>query len=74
MDKNKVVSIGKLFLKEIKQVKNIPLGWAWLIVSIACIVFSFYWFSVRPANIQHKCYMYPYPSYNECLVKNGLAI
>lgn len=46
-----------------------------LIIIIAILGFTFYWFSIRPAQIRKKCTNAPgqYPaSYNYCLKQNGL--
>lgn len=65
-------------IEKIKNIKNIPIGWAFLIVIIIVVVFSFYWFSVRPEQIRKECYknrnMYGiyYHDYEGCLKGNGL--
>ena len=61
-------------LTKVKHMQKISIGWAWLVVVVVAAIFSWYWFSVRPAQIQKECFEYPYPSYDECLVGNGLAI
>lgn len=63
-----------LINNNLKNMNHISIKWVSLVVIIIGAVFAFYWFSVRPAQIQKKCYQNPYPSYNECLVGNGLAI
>lgn len=65
---------GKALLKfdSIKNMKNIPIGWAWLVVAIVGAI-SYYWFIERPDQIMKKCSIYN-ETYNKenCLKKNGL--
>jgi hypothetical protein len=57
------------------NIKSIPLSWVWLIIAVVVLIFSFYWFSVRPEQIKKECYKKASVSntpYRGCLLKNGL--
>lgn len=67
------MQISDLKLEKVKNIRRIPVGWAWLIVVVLGAVLSFYYFSVRPEQIKKECYVYrKLISYEECLIKHGL--
>lgn len=61
-------------LKGLKNIQQFPISWVWLIVVIAGIAFSFYWFSVRPEQIKKDCNRQSYygTNYYACLRQHGL--
>ena len=65
---------SKVLKQKTKYMKNISIGWVWLIIVIIGVITAFYWFSMRPEQIKKECYRQSMGgvNYDACIRQHGL--